>query len=142
MPWSMDDYPASMKNLDETIRKKAIDIANAMVEEGYDEGRAIPIAIEKSKEWYAHHSDAEIKDYKAHGDPETHRHRNSSKALKRMNEDEFVIPHDDGWAVISEGAQKASNVYRHKSDAIRRGEKIAKNKGTTLKIEDEKPFNH
>lgn len=27
MPWDMNDYPDSMKNLDPLVRKKAIDIA-------------------------------------------------------------------------------------------------------------------
>lgn len=51
MPWSMKDYPQSLKNLEEPVRKKAIEIANAMVDEGYEEGRAIPIATSQAKEW-------------------------------------------------------------------------------------------
>lgn len=30
MPWNMNDYPTSMKNLAPLIRKKAIDIGNAL----------------------------------------------------------------------------------------------------------------
>lgn len=48
MPWNMNDYPASMKNLDPLIRKKAIDIANALLDDGYPDDRAIPIADRKS----------------------------------------------------------------------------------------------
>lgn len=51
MPWTKKDYPNSMKNLDEKIRNKAIEIANALLEEGYAEGKTIPIAIDKAKEW-------------------------------------------------------------------------------------------
>lgn len=51
MPWDTSDYPPSMKNLDTIVRRKAIDIANAMVKEGYEEDRAIPIAISQAKEW-------------------------------------------------------------------------------------------
>lgn len=51
MPWSMKDYPQSLKNLEEPVKKKAIEIANAMVDEGYEEGRAIPIATSQAKEW-------------------------------------------------------------------------------------------
>ncbi|SDI79899.1 hypothetical protein SAMN05216352_11235 [Alteribacillus bidgolensis] len=47
MSWTMNDYPSSLKNLDKAVRKKAIDIANAMVGEGYDEGRTI-LAEEQS----------------------------------------------------------------------------------------------
>ena len=31
MPWTMNDYPQTWKHLDELERKKAIDIANAML---------------------------------------------------------------------------------------------------------------
>lgn len=52
MPWNMKDYPQSMKNLEHTVRKKAIDIANALDADGYLEDRSIPIAISQAKEWY------------------------------------------------------------------------------------------
>lgn len=39
-----------MQNLPPEVRSKAIEIANALLEEGYDEGRAIRIAIAKAKE--------------------------------------------------------------------------------------------
>jgi uncharacterized protein YdaT len=51
MPWTKDDYPVSMKNLMAEVRYKAIDIANALLEDGYEEDRAIPIAIAKAEEW-------------------------------------------------------------------------------------------
>ena len=51
MPWNALYYPASMKNLPPLVRAKAIEIANALLEEGYEEGRAIRIAIAKAKEW-------------------------------------------------------------------------------------------
>ena len=51
MPWSEAYYPRSMRNLPPEVRLKAIEIANALLEEGYDEGKAIRIAIAKAKEW-------------------------------------------------------------------------------------------
>lgn len=51
MPWSKDDYPASFKNLNDDVRDKAIEIANALLEDGYKEGRAIPIALSKAKQY-------------------------------------------------------------------------------------------
>jgi hypothetical protein len=53
MPWDETYYPRSMRNLPLEARLKAIEIANALLEEGYDEGRAIRIAIVKAKEWAA-----------------------------------------------------------------------------------------
>lgn len=56
MPWNEQHYPASMKHLSPIVRTKAIEIANALLEEGMDEGKAIRIAIAKSKEWAIHHA--------------------------------------------------------------------------------------
>ena len=55
MPWSDEHYPNSMRNLPEPVRAKAIEIANALLEEGMEEGKAIRIAIAKAKEWARHH---------------------------------------------------------------------------------------
>lgn len=55
MPWSEDDYPVSMKNLTPEVRRKAIEIANALLAEGYEEGRAIAIGTAKAEEWAQHH---------------------------------------------------------------------------------------
>lgn len=49
MPWTKSNYPDSMKNLDTSTRNKAIEIANKLLEEGYDDGRAIAIAIDRAK---------------------------------------------------------------------------------------------
>lgn len=55
MPWSNDYYPASMKNLAETTRKKAIEIANALLQKGLDEGIAIATAIKNAQRWEKQH---------------------------------------------------------------------------------------
>ncbi|HCX63658.1 MAG TPA: hypothetical protein DHN33_00410 [Eubacteriaceae bacterium] len=52
MPWTKNDYPESMKNMEEPLREKAIEIANRLLEDGYEKNRAIPIAISQAKEWY------------------------------------------------------------------------------------------
>jgi uncharacterized protein YdaT len=55
MPWSDTDYPPSMKNFPPGARERAIEIADALLDEGMDEGKAIRIAIAKAKEWSASH---------------------------------------------------------------------------------------
>ena len=40
-----------MRGLPEVVREKAVEIANALLEEGHEEGKAIRIAIAKAKEW-------------------------------------------------------------------------------------------
>lgn len=51
MPWSYGKYPDTMKNLTTEVRHKAIDIANTLLEEGYEEGRAIAIATAQAEKW-------------------------------------------------------------------------------------------
>lgn len=51
MPWSEESYPVSMKNLPPAVRRKAIEIANALLAEGHDEGFCIRVAIARAHEW-------------------------------------------------------------------------------------------
>jgi uncharacterized protein YdaT len=51
MPWNEDYYPTSMRHLSDVARSKAIEIANALLEEGMEEGMAIRIAIAKAEAW-------------------------------------------------------------------------------------------
>ncbi|HYB12049.1 MAG TPA: hypothetical protein VEG67_01180 [Myxococcota bacterium] len=53
MPWTMLRYPKAMEALPEPVREKAIEIANALLAEGMEEGKAIRIAIAKAKQWAA-----------------------------------------------------------------------------------------
>ena len=57
MPWDETYYPRSMRNLEPEVRRKAIEIANALLAEGYEEGKAIRIAIAKAREWAARRED-------------------------------------------------------------------------------------
>ena len=50
MPWNELRYPPSMQHLAPAVRAKAIEIANALLDEGMDEGKAIRIAIAKAKQ--------------------------------------------------------------------------------------------
>ena len=45
MPWTANRYPPAMQRLPLEVRMKAIEIANAMLAEGYEEGQAIRMAI-------------------------------------------------------------------------------------------------
>jgi uncharacterized protein YdaT len=55
MPWDETRYPASMKRLPALVRAKAIEVANALLAEGYDEGMSIRIAIARAKDWAVRH---------------------------------------------------------------------------------------
>jgi len=51
MPWTPERTPVAMRGLPPSVRLKAIGIANALLDEGNDEGRAIRIGIAKAKQW-------------------------------------------------------------------------------------------
>lgn len=110
MPWNKRDYPASMKNMPPVVRNKAIEIANALLKDGYDEGRAIAISQDQAREWARNHGEA------GHHD--------------RVH----VEPHDRGWAVRSEDAQRATKIYDRKQDAIARGKSIAQQRKGRLVV--------
>lgn len=51
MPWDELYYPPAMAHLPPLVRRKAIEIANALLAEGHDEGFAIRVAIARAKQW-------------------------------------------------------------------------------------------
>jgi uncharacterized protein YdaT len=53
VPWDENNFPRSMANLPPLVRAKAIEIANALLAQGYEEGKAIRIAIAQAKRWAA-----------------------------------------------------------------------------------------
>lgn len=65
-----------------------------MIDEGYEEGRAIPIATSKAKEWAENASTDEIDDFLTHDD-ETERDADPSSGSgpELMNKAEHVIKH-------------------------------------------------
>lgn len=51
MPWDEGYYPPAMEHLPPAVRRKAIEIANALLAEGHDEGFAIRVGIARAKAW-------------------------------------------------------------------------------------------
>lgn len=85
MPWNGQDYPDSFKNLDEPVREKAIEIANALVRDGYEDSRAIPIALDRARE-YVHGEDngaRPVYEVKEDGEEWVLRKKGSDRAILR-----------------------------------------------------------
>jgi uncharacterized protein YdaT len=59
MPWYNGDYPPSYKNQPEALREKAVEIANALLAEGTEEGIAIATGLKRARQ---HFSDGDEKD--------------------------------------------------------------------------------
>lgn len=129
MPFDRRDYPASMKNLDKEVRDKAIDIVNAMLEEGYKEENAIPIAISQAKDWAADASTKELgqirkKDLKDHD-------KNEGKSSARLQDRDVIVSYNydkDKWQVASKGASQVEGYYDSKKEASDRAKEIADNR--------------
>ncbi len=52
MPWYNGDYPPSYKNQPKKLREKAVEIANALLEEGAEEGIAIATGLKRAREYF------------------------------------------------------------------------------------------
>jgi len=52
MPWYNGDYPPSYKNQPEPLRGKAVEIANALLAEGVEEGIAIATGLKRARQYF------------------------------------------------------------------------------------------
>jgi uncharacterized protein YdaT len=52
MPWYNGDYPPSYKNQPVKLREKAVEIANALLAEGAEEGIAIATGLKQAREYF------------------------------------------------------------------------------------------
>ncbi|WCF09934.1 DUF2188 domain-containing protein [Paenibacillus thiaminolyticus] len=96
MPWNEHNYPPSMKHLLSEVRNKAIEIGNALLEEGMEEGRAIPIATAQAKKWHeAHFPDHSRREHILH-----------------------VVPAGEEWAVTAEGREHPLMTAQTKQEAV------------------------
>jgi len=107
MAWTKNDFPESMKNLNESTRNKAIEVANALVEDGYEEGRAISIGISQAEKMM---------------------NSNSSDVTYH------IVPHNGEWALKKENAEKVTKVFQTKAQALDKGQDYMKKKDAQLVI--------
>ncbi|MFC0393717.1 DUF2188 domain-containing protein [Paenibacillus mendelii] len=110
MPWTKSDYPDSLKNFEPRVRNKAVEIANALLDDGYEEGRAIAIATAQAKEWDENHPD--------------HRH-NHGKKVPGADRHLHVVPHDGQWAIKREGIDEPKELFATKADAVEKAQQLA-----------------
>lgn len=128
----MRDYPTSLKNFDPLIRKKIIDIANALVQNGYEEDRAIPIATSQGKEWYENASQEELDQFKEEPNPSMNDDHELTSNPDLLDEDVEVFYEDEQWKVKTQKAQRASDTFDRKEEALDRAKEIADNRGTQV----------
>jgi len=126
MPWTKEDYPASMKNLPVEVREKAIEIGNALLKEtDMDDGIAIATAISRAKDWAANRGK----------DIEPISEESKTTDVKEHGEDRYVIPYDGKWAVKSESAERVEKIFDHKIEAVKYGRTAARKSNASLTIQ-------
>ncbi|MTH51996.1 DUF2188 domain-containing protein [Bacillus mangrovi] len=108
MPWNSRNYPDSMKNLPKQTREKAIEIANALLDEQYEEGRAIAIATAQAEKWADD------------GGPAA--------------EEYLLQKKDDKWAIGKEDSKRASYTFHTKADAVKKARELAREKNASVKV--------
>ncbi len=121
MPWKKDDYPDSFKNLNADVRNKAIEIANALLREGYEEGRAIPIAMEQARESIEGDKEKVIFEIRGHDDGWQLKKKDSKKALliedtkdELMNEAKrYANKHNGALHIYTKDGSLEEKLYEH-----------------------------
>ncbi|MDR6720542.1 DUF2188 domain-containing protein [Paenibacillus sp. 2003] len=121
MPWNKQDYPVSMKNLEPRVRHKAIEIANALLDDGYEEGRSIAIATAKAEEWDENHPAPES----SKSDSTECRHSEPVSSSK-SHDNIHVVPTDSGWAIKEEGKSTYLSTFDTKAEAVDKAKELSK----------------
>ncbi|ARS40335.1 hypothetical protein CA265_11990 [Sphingobacteriaceae bacterium GW460-11-11-14-LB5] len=60
MPWYNRDYPPSYKNQPETLREKAVEIANALLAQGMEERAAIATGLKRARHYFQQGQESEV----------------------------------------------------------------------------------
>lgn len=108
MPWNKNDFPDSLKNLEPDVRNKAIKIANALLRERNDEGRAISIAIAKAREYV---------------------HGNTSNRPKYEEKSR-----DEDWILMKENGRRAIFKEDTKEDLLQKAKPYVNEQNGTLAV--------
>jgi len=117
MTMSQSYYPTSMQFMDAPVRDKAFDIFNALLDEGYEDDQAIPIAIAQAKKW------AQVTRFA--------REFNTSSLCVH------VVPHPEGWAIRSADAQRSKYIFKRMGDAKTKALEIGKREQVGVVVHDE-----
>jgi uncharacterized protein YdaT len=112
MPWTKKNFPDSMKNFDEPVKDKAIEIANSLVEDGYNDTRAISLAISQAQEWYENRG-GEVSTHITH----------------------HLVPHEGGW-ILKPVEGNENIVFHTKEEAMSTIKEMLKKEAIKVMVHD------
>ena len=108
--FSQEQVPDELRALSDEMQEKAVHMANALTEQGYQLRAAGSMALERVRH------------------------------LSGMSDEtpaQHVLPHDEGWAVMRADAERATALFPTKKEAMDRGREIARNQQSKLVIHGE-----
>lgn len=112
MSFTQINYPVSFKFLNPEVKNKAIEIANSLVKGGFELEVSEVIALSNAKLWACYFN----------------------LIPREKNIHVHLVPHPQGWALISEDASIIFFVFSSKNDALVRARAFAKNEKLKLYI--------
>jgi hypothetical protein len=117
MPYTYNKFPASFIHLRMEERNKAIEMANTLIEEDYDEQMAQVIAISNARQWAYYYYNEGLSG--------------------KMNTNVHLVPNPVGWALMSEDVN--TTIFRcvDKTEALLKARIYAKNDKLKLFIHSE-----
>lgn len=98
------DFPPQMAHLPPEVRERALKLLQDLVEEGYPEVQAIPLAIRR----VAANHETELSGHVAETEAE-----------------KYITPHEEGWAVVSPTGEHQTSLYRTKEEAMAKARELA-----------------
>lgn len=114
-----------MKNLPAAVRNKAIEIGNAILEEGdTEEGIAIATAISRAKDWAAEK-----------GKKVDNPNKSKITDVKKHGQDRIILPHESQWAIKVEGRKTVEDIFPTKQEAVKQAREEAKKVNGSLTIQ-------
>lgn len=112
MSFNQINYPVSFKFLNSEVKNKAIEIANSLIQGGFEQEVSEVIALSNAKLWASYFN----------------------LKPREKNIHVHLVPHPQGWALISEDASLVYFVFSSKNDALVRARAFAKNEKLKLYI--------
>lgn len=120
MPFRIDEFQTELKDLKTEVRTKAMEIAQKLVDQGYERRQAVDEAISRARKWA----------------------ENVGRAAATSPRDEdgarqHVMAFGTKWGVKREGADEPRYLFEERGKAVEKGVEIARFAKSDLVIHDE-----
>jgi GH43 family beta-xylosidase len=127
MTWSKDYYPEELKHLRKSIREKAIEIANTLVESGQKKKQAIAVAIAKARSF----------DRTAFKDKNRSSTLRCRKNITSPSINFYIVKIENRWGLKGENDALPSISFESIDEALERGKTLIRITKGSLYIDND-----